>query len=335
MKFKTKEAGVFFIDILGMSSLTQGLIDLSSISVKNGNYAIENNATFSGKNQHIAAWVLTRFRECLRDIQHRYDDIRVSQLSDCAFVWSENTEELLCAASDLMWKTTRGGVLCRGGLSYGEIIFPNNNKESFGEFILGEAITKAAKAEASGKGCRIFTDAESIGHFNGTTTQKNNASILPHNIFQPLTNPLDYSIIDEYKWYLYHDLKGFVSPTNETSNTELAFYMASLISTLIYSPYYAWNSLSEQGLTHLAASIDAISSSISIHSSRDEAIYTAEVVIVLLRDHVKQRNYERMFKRFSQYCPDAAPLGQRENTQQTFNKVIESLIKSHPEIYKN
>ncbi|EJN2875133.1 hypothetical protein NPT70_000386 [Salmonella enterica subsp. enterica serovar Goelzau] len=330
MKFETKEAAVFFIDILGMSALTQGEIDLHGIEEKidTSIYEVEINGEkdISSPNQIIATWTLKRFREALRSVHSKYN-VRISQLSDCAFLWSESSSELLLASSELMWELTFAGVLCRGGISYGEVIIPTNDKESFGPFILGDAVTRAAKHEGRGKGCRVFTDADAISHFHDDFPGKVNAPVVStniyNNIFSPITNPLDFSIIDEFKWYVFHDLKNTAASATDIDHAKHAMYMAGLVSTLKHSPHYAWNSLNKQGIIQLAGSMEAISSAISLHTGHDGAKLSAEYSIVGL-DNVN-RSHEIVKRHFYLYNVNALT----EDTNEKIKKKIENeVVKS-------
>jgi hypothetical protein len=332
MKFESKEAAVFFIDILGMSALTQGIIDLSKINEKidTSIYEIEINGVSSktSPNQIIATWTLSKFREILRKIHFKYD-IHISQLSDCAFIWSENPSEVILASSDLMWQATLSGILCRGGLSYGEVIVPLNDKDSFGSFILGDAVTRAAKHEASGKGCRVFTDAEAVTYFHqnfpGSVNSPALSSKICNKIFAPITNPLDCTVYDEFKWYLYFDLRNLLSANDELNKEKMAMYMAGLVSKIKHSPYYAWNSLTTQGQVQLAASIDVISSHMSEHTGHDDAKISAEYAIVSLNS--VNRSNKIVKKYFYQYNVNSLSTSTHEKMKQKLElEVAEQLF---------
>lgn len=337
MKFEKKDAAVFFIDILGMSALTEGAINLGLIDerIDTSIYEVEINGSkeLSSPNQIIAAWTLKRFREALRAVHFKYD-IKISQLSDCAFIWSETTSELLMASSELMWNLTLSGVLCRGGLSYGEVIIPNNDKESFGSFILGSAVTRAAKHEARGKGCRVFTDSDAISHFHkefpGKASSPAISTSVYNNIFSPITNPLDFSIADEFKWYLFHDLKATTTDKTEIDHARHSMYMAALVSTLRHSPYYAWNSLNKHGIIQIAGSIEAISTAISIHTGHDDAKLSAEYTMVGLES--LNRSHEIVKNHFYQYNTCTLTEKDHEEIRERLeSEVVNSLLHAHIE----
>ncbi|MFQ2385899.1 hypothetical protein [Aeromonas dhakensis] len=333
MKFETKEAAVFFIDILGMSALTEGSIDLTGIHKKidTSIYEVEINGKkeLSSPNQIIAAWTLNRFREALRNVHFKFD-VKVSQLSDCAFIWSESSSELLMASSKIMWDLTLSGVLCRGGLSYGEVIIPDNDKESFGSFILGDAVTRAAKHESRGKGCRVFSDADAIHYFHKDFPGKVNSPVVStriyNDIFSPITNPLDFSIVDEFKWYLFHDLKGITKNATEIDHDRLAMYMAALVSALRHSPYYAWNSLNKHGLIQLAGSIEAISKDIAVHTGHEDAKLSAEYTMVGL-DKVN-RSHDIVKKHFYQYNVNALTKGAHKTIKERLEREVVKVLEA-------
>lgn len=166
---------------------------------------ITGNQERPDQNQIIAAWSISKFREILSIIGSKYS-VSISQMSDCAFIWSENVSDVILASSDFMWKATLTGLLCRAGLSYGEVLIPENDNNNYGTFILGEAVTRAVNLEKTGKGCRIFTDSDTIGQIYNVFPKGNNHNW--HKIYQAsfseIRNNLDYSIHDEFKWYLFH-----------------------------------------------------------------------------------------------------------------------------------
>lgn len=51
------------------------------------------------------------------------------------------------------------GILCRGGLAYGEIL-ESDDSNQMGHFILGDAVTRAVELEGKAKGCRVLIDDE-------------------------------------------------------------------------------------------------------------------------------------------------------------------------------
>ncbi|WP_018676229.1 adenylate/guanylate cyclase domain-containing protein [Riemerella columbina] len=147
---KNYEGAVFFVDILGISALTNGAIPL-----KNEDFKPWLNDRKLYTNQFLGASILTEFRKLLSSIKGKNSKITITQLSDCAFIWSEDILEVLVFCSKFMHQAIKNGILCRGGLAYGEII-ETKQPHNLGRFILGDAVTQAAKLESQSKGCRVL-----------------------------------------------------------------------------------------------------------------------------------------------------------------------------------
>ena len=122
-------------------------------------------------------------RRCLRDARYEFKTVNMAQLSDCAFIWSTDVRSLVNASRSLMWSCTRRGLLCRGGIAFGEIVEPDKEDRTIGRFVVGEAVTKAAGLERVGKGCRIFSDVDLPSNLHECLCQ--------HAPFVALKNPLD------------------------------------------------------------------------------------------------------------------------------------------------
>ena len=162
MELITKyEGAVFFVDILGMTALTNNLIALKKedYSFWLDQYALEHT------NQFLAASILADFRKILIELDIEYEGVTVSQLSDCAFVWSKNITDIVLFASRFMSKSISAGLLCRGGMTYGEII-ETNQEHKLGRFIVGKAVTDAAKLEGVAKGSRVLIDVDFPSNLN-------------------------------------------------------------------------------------------------------------------------------------------------------------------------
>ena len=152
---KEYEGAVLFVDILGIGELTSG----DSIKITQADFeAICVSTNHSISNQTYCAFLLSSFRRTLAGLNTK--GISVSQLSDCAFLWSEQPNLILSSARKLMWKNLRAGVLCRAGLSYGQIVQPDATNRKIGHFVCGDAVTRAAHLETRGKGARIFVDTK-------------------------------------------------------------------------------------------------------------------------------------------------------------------------------
>ena len=189
---KQYDGAVFFVDILGVGALTRGHIRLDDDDYKA--YEIITSKT---KNHHyLCAKILIKFRSLLKKYANKDSGIDVAQLSDCAFIWGENPVQVADVARDFMWRAISSGILCRGGLGYGNVIEPDKVSRKIGKFILGEAVTKAVDAEKLGKGCRIFTDPTLASVVLSKIVSNTNA-------IEPLKNPLNSEIVDEFRWYLF------------------------------------------------------------------------------------------------------------------------------------
>lgn len=165
----TSEGGALYVDILGIGDLTKGKIPLSNDTVS----AIRQLRSVSQEyiHQYFSVYLLTNFRNILASIKKVYPSINITQLSDCAFLWCTDLKVLIDAASRLMLDLIKKGIFCRGGLGYGEILVPSDDKnEELGRFVMGSAVTNAAIFEKLGKGCRIFTHpdfAREVGSLYG------------------------------------------------------------------------------------------------------------------------------------------------------------------------
>ncbi|MFP9098497.1 hypothetical protein ACLI09_05525 [Flavobacterium sp. RHBU_24] len=257
MNFINRTTGaVFFVDILGFGALTQNLINL-----KDEHYSPWLDKYHQNyDNQVLAAAILSEFREILISVDAKYNSVTISQLSDCAFIWSENITEVILAANNIMTECINNGIMCRGGMSYGEIIETKQN-HNLGRFILGKAVTEAVKLEGIAKGCRIMISQEipnALFHYDKDFHTR------IHSLFQPFTNPLDYITYDEFKWYVVPDMDQNVADLKLIDTTKKLSLIASrllLAVTIRQHPKYYLNSQSKEGLIQLRASINFIAKS--------------------------------------------------------------------------
>jgi hypothetical protein len=185
-------------------------------------------------------------------------NIKFSVISDSVFLFTENgCDELIIALPEIFRSCTNSGILLRGGLSYGEYKIIKTKLTEIN--IYGEAVTRAVKLESSGKGCRIFIDQNIPAE----------CTVLEYNpdIFKPYRNYANYSYIDIFEWplifknYYYSPLMSFdmkYKPTNDLS--VLLFENYKLLANLRFSPEYNWNVKTVDGLEHIGASIEYISS---------------------------------------------------------------------------
>lgn len=246
---------VFYVDILGISALTNNKIHLKNEDFKP--WLKNDKKKFS--NQFLGAVILVEFRKLLIKLSEENAKVKITQLSDCAFIWSEEITDIIIFCSKFMHQAIENGILCRGGLAYGEII-ETNQSHQLGRFILGDAVTQAAKLEEESKGCRVLINTElpyelwqqNLGFSNKISS-----------LFQPFTNPLDFTTYDEFKWYLMPEIDynnvidlnciDFKTKVNFTKNR------LRLANRLRCSTKFNWNSISNEGKTQLISSIRFLS----------------------------------------------------------------------------
>lgn len=256
---RTYNGAVFFVDILGFSALTKGQVT----GITKEDYAAWD-IPYTAHNPHslLAATIIVEFRDVLHQLKDHYPDIRIGQLSDCAFIWSENVELLIQSLHFVMWTMIQQkGILCRGGVAYGEIVEVDNVDYKLGAFIVGDAVTKAVKNEGKLKGPRVAMDVsfpDVLWHSLGRSAINVQFA---HDIFHPNKSEIDLSIVDEYRWYLCED--RFVSQTSTLSfekQVELTKNRLHLANTLRFHPRMGWNSRGTEGLVHLQAGEISLSS---------------------------------------------------------------------------
>lgn len=262
MEFAEQYNGaVFFVDILGIGALTQGKISLDDddFVAWEKKYPIENKT-----NQFLAAVLLSQFRKVLNKLWKKFKDtVQVTQLSDCAFIWSKNVDDVVIFANNFMSEIIKAGVLCRGGLSYGEIIETSQENERLGRFIVGKAVTDAVRAESSAKGCRIITTFEFSRYFVSSDTE---LSKQIYSLMKPMYNKVDFSIRDEFKWYYWPNLSLDIK---HKSREDLTKERLSLAAILKYSLLYNWNTKNSEGLNQLDGSISILTENDSKFSYED------------------------------------------------------------------
>ncbi|MDE1488634.1 hypothetical protein KKI90_20385 [Xenorhabdus bovienii] len=243
---KEYTGAVFFVDILGVGALTQGKINISKedFLAHNFNY----NSEFS--EHQFCAKLLLKFRRILISATENIKSIKVAQLSDCAFIWSEDPNKVVNVARDIMWRSVLGGLLCRGGLANGQIVEPDKINTKLGMFICGSAVTEAVKLEGIGKGARVFIKPELASELQS----------IPHLAFIPRKSLIDFSFAYEFLWYRYPD--HIQSSSVKFKKQQALEGIIKLIAILQYSPKYSWNSSSSLGRLQLASTIDIISSEI-------------------------------------------------------------------------
>ena len=249
---------VFFVDMLGIGALTNNLLKLNDNDY--GCWLDEHHIDHNP--QYLAAALLAKFREVLVSVHGEVAGVTISQLSDCAFIWSQNITDVVLFASKFMNMAIYEGLLCRGGLAYGEIV-ETQQDHSLGRFIVGNAVTAAANLEKTAKGARVLINQELPIEL---WEQNKKFSELIYPVFAPFTNPLDYTVYDEFKWYLCPDITGDIeslslkSNDRKVQNDKLNFTKQRLkIANFVRcSPKFGWNDSSNQGLIQVIATINFI-----------------------------------------------------------------------------
>ncbi|RYE24006.1 MAG: hypothetical protein EOP45_06270 [Sphingobacteriaceae bacterium] len=251
------KGAVVFIDLLGFGALTNGKIEL-----RDDDIAPWLEGTGDPYNHHyLAAHLLVELRALLQELCRQFKDLKVAQLSDCFFAWSQHTDQVVRFTHLFMHKAIKRGLLCRGGMAYGQIIETERNHR-LGRLILGDAVTKAVGLEKHAKGARLLTEPELI---TALYEQNSKLSMQMTGFFEMFENPLDYLGYDEFRWYLADDLKKLPDYGSQFCKPEEKFQYTKnrlgLDTLLIHSPKFSWNARNEQGLVHLKATSNFLSAS--------------------------------------------------------------------------
>lgn len=254
MKFIQKfEGAVFFVDILGIGALTKGQIDLNDADYEEW----LSGYNYERSHQFLAAAILAEFRKILIDLSE-LKNVTITQLSDCAFIWSRDLSAVLNFCSKFMHKAIESGILCRGGLSFGEIIITDQEHTGLGKFIVGKAVTEAVGLEGIAKGARVMINPDVVhALFKENSKLSDNISVM----FAPITNPLDFEIYDEFRWYLCRDIDHIdtnlitLDFSKKVELTKQRLLIANLVRS---SPKFLWNSKSTLGLAQLKATVKFI-----------------------------------------------------------------------------
>jgi hypothetical protein len=283
---KEYTGAVFFVDILGVGALTQGKIEISEKDFSAHNFRYDSK--FS--EHQFCAKLLLKFRRVLISSTTHVKNIKVAQLSDCAFIWSDDPDIVVNVARDIMWKSVLGGLLCRGGLANGQIVEPDKINTKLGMFICGGAVTDAVRLEGTGKGARVFVKQELVSELKK----------IPYTAFVPRKSLIDFSTIDEFKWYRYPDV---IKSANENLNKKLVMNeIVKLIAMLKHSPKYIWNASNPLGRVQLASSIDIISSETEVLVGNSDLKFDYENMVDNLNNRSEERykkiliNYHKLIK---------------------------------------
>ena len=250
-----KNRAVAYLDIIGFGALTN-----KSITVKEHPHI---SLATKKPNLELSIFLVKKYRKIVQQVSRKYR-LGYSLLSDSAFLWTEKADDMLYALSDLMWRFLSVGILCRGGVSYGESVCENKASQS-SKFLVGDAVTRAVALESRGKGARIFMDTD-FPH------KISNCCSSSESVFSPLTLCTDFSVIDEFKWYQFVGKKGVnCSKGCAECARSLVTKLTHAVVRLRWSPLFAWNSMSPQGLVQLGATVHVLSETLD-HYLQGESV---------------------------------------------------------------
>lgn len=254
-----KQSAVLYIDILGFSALTRGLVG----NITDSDYQAYNLTEVEDKNYvALAAKILSEFRSVLGDTRKKYPSIQICQMSDCAFVWTDDVKVFLPAVHYIMWNMIQNkGILCRGGISYGEII-EVDTIYAFGKTIVGDAATNAAKNESRLKGPRISMDADFPDAIWSAFRDDLFILCTANDLFHAITSEVDLSEENEYRWFLFDDdylIKTLGKSISFGDCVELTKQRLKLSNMIKFHPRMGWNTRSADGINHLRAGLLSLS----------------------------------------------------------------------------
>jgi len=298
---------VCYIDLLGFSYLTDHSDDIK-----------------------IKA-IIERYISYLHNIIYKAiegTNINVSVISDAVFLYTENKcDQLLFSLPQIFRQCITSGILLRAGLSYGE--FSITTTELSANNIYGEAVTRAVKLEKSGKGCRIFMD-------QNIPAQCSDIFLYNQEIFKQYRNYADYSYIDVFEWPLIYG-NYYYSPTYSSYNVDLEpnkdladliFDNYKLSIYLRFSPYFSWNVQTVEGFTHVAVSIEYITSSIDLMLKKTK---NARISRIEENCNIKLRAIDREEVLEDEYLP----VDQLMNDNNRNDEIVENMIGYGRRKYQN
>lgn len=252
---KSFNGAVLYIDLLGFGALTKGQIPLT----KNDLLPWLKRKGHPTNHQFLAAEILVVFRKILIDLNIAIPYVKVSQLSDCAFVWSNDIKSVLTFSHKFMHRAIKKGVFIRGGLAFGEIIETEQN-HNLGRLIVGNAVSNAVELEGLAKGSRILINQQLPTELY---LQDKDFANVTYQMFQPFTNLLDYHVYDEFKWYLTDNLETIpdfglssLSIEEKIALTKKRLKLANLVQ---HSELFSWNATTNAGSVHLQATSNFLS----------------------------------------------------------------------------
>jgi hypothetical protein len=283
-----RDRAVAYLDIIGFGALTN-----KSVTVKDHPLI---NSDCENPNLELSIILVKKYRQIVQQVSRKYH-LGYSLLSDSAFLWTEKADDMLYALSDMMWRFLAVGILCRGGVSYGESVCENKASQS-SKFLVGDAVTRAVALEAIGKGARIFMDTD----FPGEASKGYCAG--RKNVFCPLTLCTDFSVIDEFKWYRFAGKKG--ASCNEGCGNcarSLVVKLSHTVVRLKWSPLFGWNSISKQGRVQLGATAHVLSETLD-HYLQDESFRFRSDYFQAVKNQRSTSMVQRVYRIWGNHFPD-------------------------------
>ena len=138
---------------------------------------------------------------------------------------------------------------------------------SLGAFVVGDAVTRAAKNEQKLKGPRIAMDEDFPHDIYVNVKNAPYLEYLGHDLYHPNENEINLEVVDEYRWYLCD--ANFVAnqkyPPSYKECVELTKKRLTLANILKLHPRMGWNSRGKEGLVQLCAGELAISKNGLLH----------------------------------------------------------------------
>lgn len=254
---KQSKSGVFFIDILGFSALTKGQVN----GITEEDYRAWGLKKYQFNHSFLAAKIILEFRSVLKLLKSKYPKINIGQLSDCAFIWSKDIVLLIQAVHFMMWTMVgQKGILCRGGVSFGDIVEIDKVDRKLGAFIVGDAATNAVKNEGRLKGPRVTMDLSVTDALQQKMSEVDIAVLMAHDLFHSIESMIDMSLVDEYRWYLCDDniIASTIGALDKKKMIELTKQRLMLANVLRYHPRMGWNTRGAEGLLQLKAGVRSL-----------------------------------------------------------------------------
>ena len=153
------------------------------------------------------------------------------------------------------------GVLCRGGLSYGNIVEIDDVDYELGAFIVGNPATNAVKNEGRLKGPRVTMDLTITDKIQESFRKDSLVMQLSHDLFHNIESMIDMNQVDEYRWYLFDDdiiTSSSIGIIDLNTRIQLTKQRLKLANVLQFHPRMRWNTLSEDGRIQLKAGIKSL-----------------------------------------------------------------------------